>query len=130
MKKAISIVCMLFILLLAANFCHAAGPWHGPGPGGPGYWHGSPHAYGGPGGYWYGPPRGYWGPRYGFSGAVVVVPGAPFLPPYAGYPPYPAASAYCDTRCYDRVVPVCRYDRWGDRWCYDRVVRECSRYCY
>jgi len=122
MKKTIASICVLGILLLSVNFCYAA--WIGPA--GHRGWHG-PHAIGHrpvvPA-YWHGPYHHYWGPRYNFSGALIIAPAPVYTTPYV------SAPVHCDTHCYDRVVPVCRYDRWGDRWCYDRVVRDCSRHCY
>jgi len=46
--------------------------------------------------------------------------------PYYPYPVYPE----CDRVCRDRIVPVCNYDYWGDRWCHDEIVRDCRRVCY
>jgi hypothetical protein len=64
----------------------------------------------------------------GHSGwGVVIVPGPVY--PYPYYPAY-GPSPVCENRCYDRVVPVCRRDSWGDRWCHDKIVRECERVCY
>ncbi len=48
-----------------------------------------------------------------------------FIEPFP-YPGYPA----CERECRDRVVPVCRYDYWGERWCHDEVVRDCRWVCY
>lgn len=66
------------------------------------------------------------------GGGVVIVPGPVFYPyPYPYYP-YPAYSqpAVCENNCYESVVPICRYDSWGDRWCHDEIVRRCNRVCY
>lgn len=46
--------------------------------------------------------------------------------------PVPFFSAYpsCENVCREEIVPVCRYDRWGDRWCHDERTVECRRVCY
>ncbi|HMK44318.1 MAG TPA: hypothetical protein VK445_09295 [Dissulfurispiraceae bacterium] len=56
--------------------------------------------------------------------------GVVIAPPPLPYPVYAEPYPRCERRCHERVVPVCRYDSWGDRWCHDKVVRECERVCY
>ena len=62
------------------------------------------------------------GERHERGGFGIFI-GPPLYYPYPGYPD-------CERVCHDRVVPVCRYDYWGDRWCHDEVVRDCRRVCY
>lgn len=64
----------------------------------------------------------------GWEGSVYIAP-FPYL--YPAYPP-PYYSPYptCERVCTERLVPVCREDRWGERWCHDEIVRDCRRVCY
>lgn len=101
MKKILIITCALLILLMTSGICHADRHGHGRGNG-----HGSGHGHG----------HGGWG--------VVVIPAPiPIFPQYAPAPD-------CENHCYERVVPTCRRDAWGDRWCRDEVIRDCRRVCY
>ncbi len=68
--------------------------------------------------------HGEWHGHSSWGFGIFIGPG-PYYPPPA-YPAYP----YCERVCRDRVVPVCRYDDFGDRWCHDEVVRDCRRVCY
>ena len=46
--------------------------------------------------------------------------------------PVPFFSTYqpCEKVCREEIVPVCRYDQWGDKWCHDERIVECRRVCY
>lgn len=101
MRKLYLIICAIIVALLASTACY--GDDHGRGH------DGRDGRHGGHG-------------RGGFS----IFFGAPLLYPYPAYPAYPD----CERVCRDRIVPVCRYDYWGDRWCHDEVVRDCRRVCY
>lgn len=103
MRKLYLIFCAVLIVLASVAVCFAD-EHHGGHHGGH---HGDWHGHSG------------WG--------IFIGPGPYYYPPPAyPYPAYP----YCERVCSDRVVPVCRYDDWGDRWCHDELVRDCRRVCY
>ncbi len=101
------VFCIILSLLAGVTICYAAEHGHG--------------GHGGHGGH----ARGEWHGHGGFG--IFIGPG-----PYYPYPYYPYYPYYpdCDRVCSDRVVRVCNYDYWGERWCHDQVVRECRRVCY
>jgi hypothetical protein len=103
MQKFCLVFCIMLILLATVTICYAdeRGRGHGDRHG-RGDWHG----HGGGWGLFIGP--------------------APVYPYYPYDPYYPE----CERVCRDRVIRVCDYDYWGDRWCHDEVVRECRRECY
>ncbi|HMK60023.1 MAG TPA: hypothetical protein VK452_02620 [Dissulfurispiraceae bacterium] len=100
MRKILLVLCSLLVLASSAAICY--GDDHGRGHEGGRDW-GERHDRHDHGGF-----------------------GLYFGVPYYPYAPYPE----CQRVCRDRVVPVCNYDYWGDRWCHDEVVRDCRRVCY
>lgn len=101
MRKIVIIICVLLAAMLATTASYADDRGRG---------HGERHDRG---------ERHEWHGRGGFG----LFFGGPLYYPYPAYPD-------CARVCRDRIVPVCRYDYWGDRWCHDEVVRDCRMECY